>query len=65
MGTNDDHPEELVDQLIAEYETTQQELDRLEAAEVTFEADLIPLRRRLRELVPQIHRQRPEWTPRH
>jgi len=65
MGTNDDHPVEPVEQLIAEYDATQQKLDKFEAAEVTFQADVIPLRRRLRELVPQIRRQRPEWTPRH
>ncbi len=65
MGTNDDHPVEPVEQLIAEYEATQQKLDRLDVGEVTFQAPLIPLRRRLRELVPQIRRQRPEWTPRH
>jgi len=63
MGTNDDQPEEL-EQLIAEYEATQQELDRRDVGEVTFQAPLIPLHKRLRELVAQIHRQRPEWTPR-
>ena len=64
MSTNDDHPVEPVEQLIAEYEATLQELDRLDVGELIFQAPLIPLRRRLDELAAEIHRQRPDWTPR-
>jgi len=65
MGTNDDYSEELVEQLIAEYEAKLQEFDRLDVGEVTFQVPLIPLRLRLDELAAEIYRRRPEWTPRH